>query len=476
MNIHSFQMWTESSSWWQFLGSFVFVHLVTLIGFLLALLIVGRMFNEKRNPGNIFAWALAIFFVPYVSVPLYFLFGGYKNQRLVRNKKATLLLAAEAAGENSPKTLLHKKWPGNSFHLLDNGQIAMERLYHEINNAQESIWIMTYIIGNDSTGQEIVKLLAQRAREGIDVKLMVDAFGSFGKTRKFLDPIREAGGQAIGFMPVLPLQTKTSANLRNHRKIAIFDAKRAIVGGQNLDERFLGNLGNPKLFLDFSAVIEGPAVTAMIRIFLSDWCYANDQNPEYFRNSLAKVIAPAGESLIEVIASGPDGEQDALWEKLIKLTQDSKHHIDIVTPYFVPDEVLFQTLLIKARAGHSIRLIVPKKSNQMLVDFARHYYLRKLHNAGVKVLLYENGMLHAKLFLVDNELAMLGSANMDIRSMFVNFEIGVFMNSQEPVNELINWMVKLLPNCIAYEDSKYVKVGENRRIIEDFTHLLVPLL
>ncbi|OIO58641.1 MAG: cardiolipin synthase [Verrucomicrobia bacterium CG_4_10_14_3_um_filter_43_23] len=478
METNPLYLWAhEHDSVWNFLSTVVVAHLITLVGFLFALLIVGRMFNEKRNPSNIFAWTLAIFFVPYVSVPLYFLFGGFKSQRLVKNKKHVIGLAAEVAGVTNISEWMDRQWSGNSFELLGDGEVAYDAFCREIKNATKNIAIMTYIITNDPIGQKILELLIQKTKEGVDVKLLVDAFGSLGSAGKFLQPLRDAGGQAVRFMPMIPVHTKTSANLRNHRKMAIFDEKRVIIGGQNIDERFLGKLGNPKLFHDFSVLIEGPAVDAMQRIFISDWCFTTGENPEKFRDLMACTAQPAGDVPIGVVASGPDSDNgDTLWEKLIKLIQDSKEHIDIVTPYFAPDEVLFQSLLVKAKAGHSIRLIIPEKSNQTLVDFARHYYLRKLYKAGVNILLYKPGMLHAKLFIVDKKVGMLGSANMDIRSMFVNFEISIFVSTKEPIDILQAWLDKLLPLCTPYGESKQASAGENRRIMEDFAHLLVPLL
>ncbi len=460
----------------HYLHEFMFAHLSTFVGFILAILIVGHLFNERRTPSNIFAWSFFVFFVPYLGVPLYFLFGGRKSRRLVKNKKRVMDVAKEVAAEAGDRSLGSGPIGGNSFRLLGDGEVAFAEVCDSIDSATHSISIMTYILGNDETGREVVSRLTRRAAEGVEVRLLVDALGSLGKGGKFLRGLREAGGMTARFMPVMPLQTKTSANLRNHRKIAIFDGSKAIVGGQNLDNRFLGREPTADRFMDCGAVIEGPAVQSLNRIFLGDWCFASGDNPKDLRRAFERLPAPAGEEEMQIIASGPDIEGDPLWEAYVALVQDCERELTIVTPYFVPDEVLFQSLIVKARSGRHVRLIIPERSNHPLVDFARGHFLRRLVDAGVDVQLYRPRMLHAKIMIRDGKLAILGSANVDMRSLFVNFEIGLVQKSPGPVNELQAWVTSLLPDCVSYVDVPTAKAGRGRRVVEDFAHLVAPLL
>jgi cardiolipin synthase len=304
----------------------------------------------------------------------------------------------------------------------------------------------------------------------------LDALGCFGTAGKFVDPLRQAGGRTARFMPVLPLQTKASANLRNHRKFAVFDHNRVIVGGQNIDHRFIDSQNSPGLFLDFSAQIEGPVVAAFNRNFVSDWCFASGDSPTDYQSLLAHIPPSHGTEVAEVLASGPDVAGDPLWERLLVLVQQCRREITIVTPYFVPDEVLFRSLIIQAHCGRHVRIIVPESSNHIIADFARHFYLRQLHDAGVEVLLYTPKMMHAKLVLVDGEVALMGSANMDMRSLFVNFEIGVLLYSPDAIHDLTAWTDQLRLDCVTYLDSGHAGAGANRRLMEDFSHLLGPLL
>ena len=461
---------------WSYILTFVVTHFVTLATILVGFLIVSHLLKEKKSPSYTFAWVLLILFIPFVGIPMYFFLGGRKSNRVLKNKKAVQALAAEISGAHSPKDISESEWQNNTLELLPDDITAYNKLCEEINNATENICIITYVLGSDKTAKTIIQLLCKKAKAGVEVKLLVDALGSFGHVWHITRPLVEAGGAVARFMPVIPLQTKTSANLRNHRKIAIFDYKRAIVGGQNLDTRFLGPTPDPKRFKDFSVTIEGPAVESLRRIFVSDWCFTSGESPRKYEKILAKHSENTGDQVLKVIASGPDCVGDPLWEQLITLVQECQEELTIVTPYFVPDEVLFRSLMVKAYAGKKINLIVPEKSNQFWVDFARNYYLRQLDESGVNILLYEPGMLHAKLFLVDGHTGMIGSANMDIRSFFVNFEIGIMLESQQSIDTMRDWTDEVIKSCKSYKDSKYAYPKCKRRLVEDISHLLIPLL
>ncbi len=462
------------------LAAFLWANLFSLLGFVLALLIIGRMLNEKRQPSNIFAWSLLVLVFPVVGVPLYFLVGGRKSRWLVKKKQAIQRLALKAANDARPHEQAHQtlsnKFEGNDFTLLGNGMETFEALCREIENAERSIHIMTYILGKDETGRRVRDLLAKKAAAGIEVRLLIDAFGSFFTRGRFLQSIQAAGGEAVRFIPVLPLQTHTSANLRNHRKIAVIDNERAIVGGQNIEKRFMGAKSDPNRFLDFSVLVQGPIVATLNRIFLTDWAYAAKTSPHDFREIFAHRPDPCGESAMEVIASGPDVEGDLLWDRIITLVQECRRKVTIVTPYFIPDEVLFRSLMVKAHMGKRIRIILPEKSNHTLADLARNHYLRQLHDSGAEILLHPGKMIHGKIMLVDNTCALIGSANIDMRSLFVNFEIGLLITTPADIALLHSWVERLLDKCKRFEEYPIARFGNTRRMSEQFAKLLVPLL
>lgn len=463
-------------------------HLLTVGGFLLALFLIARLLTEKRQPGNTLAWLLVIVLIPYVGVPLYLFLGGRKLQRLVARKSrlAPSLDGAEAFDipsqvSQTAQAINASGAPppvgGNSVELLTTGEAMYAAMEQQIRQAKHSIHITTFILGRDDTGRRILKLLCDRAREGIKVRLLLDAVGSMFSSRGFVDPLRKCGGQVHRFMPVLPFVTRTSANLRNHRKIAVFDQHTAIVGGHNLAVEYMGPTPNRKRWRDFSAVVSGPAGALLNEIFLADWSFASGEKFEVLHKELrADAIRPEGHSVLQVVASGPDVEGDSLYEGILSMIQEAHERIWIITPYFIPDEVLWRSLMVKARAGIDVTLVLPERSNHPITDYARRHHIRELLKAGARVLLYAPGMMHSKAVLVDQRIAMFGSPNFDLRSLFVNFEIGIVVYSEAEVKAMHAWAEDLMSHCREMKPERRKRSRVIGNMLEDIARLLAPLL
>jgi len=312
--------------------------------------------------------------------------------------------------------------------LARDGSDTLGALRDGIAGARRRISIGTYILAHDAVGRELVGLLARRAREGVEVRLLIDAVGSRTLPWFVLGRLRAAGVQVARFNPVLSLRGRGSANWRNHRKIAAFDGEVAIVGGQNLGGQYIGSNPSRRRFRDASFRITGPAANHLEHVFLTDWCQATGAEPASLRDILLENVGVAGADRAEVIDSGPDAEGDPLREALGRLVDEARESVDIVTPYFIPDAPLLAALVRAARGGRSVRVIVPRRSDHRLTDFARRPYLRALAEAGATIRLYGPGVLHTKLVLIDGERALVGSANVDMRSFFLNYEIGVLVS------------------------------------------------
>ena len=461
-------------------------HLLTVGGFLLAVFLIARLVSEKRQPGNTMAWLLVIVLIPYVGVPLYLLLGGRKLRRLVARKSP--LAPAPAAGAAAPAAAgdpvaqalaasgASPLLGGNAVRFLTSGEEAFAEFERRIRGARHTIHLMTFILGRDDTGRRLVQLLTERARAGVKVRLLLDAVGCLLTSRGFVEPLRRAGGEAHRFLPVLPLQWRGSANLRNHRKIAVFDGESAILGGHNLAAEYMGPAPSANRWRDFGAVIEGPAVAQLSTVFLADWRYAGGQAVDAPGAGGAREPAAGGHGSLQVVASGPDVAGDPLYEGIVSFIQEAKRRIWIITPYFIPDEVIFRSLLVKARTGREVRLLVPARSNHPITDHARRYYLRELHRAGAHVHLYQPGMMHSKGMIVDDRVGLLGSANFDLRSLFVNFEIGVFVYSEPEVRAMRVWAQELL----AHSEPMTADQPSRRRLLgniaEDLSRLFAPML
>jgi cardiolipin synthase len=460
-------------------------HVSTVVGFVLALFFFARLMHERRAPANTFAWILVVVFIPWLGVPLYLMLGGRKLRRLVRDKKALVQTVPEICrAETSHVCLPVAKTVGaaggfapvggNQVRFLLTGEEEFAELERRILAARHSIHIATFILSSDATGRRIVDLLAKRAREGVRVRLLLDALGCLVTSHGFVDPVRDAGGEVGRFMPVMPFAPRGSANLRSHRKIAIFDGATAIIGGRNIAREYMGATPNPKRWRDFGAVIEGPGAVVLGEVFIADWCFVMRQPPDAIRADAQAGGAPTrGSCELQIVASGPDVPGDPLYEGIVSMIQQAERNIWIVTPYFIPDEVLLRSMIVKARAGCSVTLVVPAKSNHPVTDFARRNFTRQLVKAGGHVLLYTPGMIHAKAIVVDGSVALFGSPNFDLRSLFVNFEVGVLVYTEPDIARIRDWIDDVMAKCVVPTIAKPSLLSS---IAEDLCGLLAPIL
>lgn len=474
----------------QFLAESIWAEIFSVAGFLLAFFLIARLMSEKKAPANTFAWLLVIVLIPYLGVPLYLLFGGRKLRSLVAHKRRLRPALPSHAATSHPsafaptpvaQTIISagggRPVSGNCLSLIVTGEEDFHEFEKRIRGARHSIHITAFILGRDETGRRLVNLLAQRAREGVKVRLLLDALGCLVSSRGFVQPIRDAGGEVARFMPVLPFTSRRSANLRNHRKIAVFDHTVALVGGRNLAHEYMGPTAYNKRWRDFGAVVEGPAAALLNEVFIADWCFATRQA----RATLHAEIPPhvgqsCGPSDLQVVASGPDVPGDPLYEGIVSMIQEAKQQICIITPYFIPDDVLLRSLIVKARAGCKITLVFPAKSNHPITDFARRHYVREMQRAGARVLLTAPPMLHAKAMIVDRSVGLLGSANFDLRSLFVNFEIGVFVHSPADVAAMATWADAIIAESHELKLDPKQRRRLSANIAEDLSRLLAPLL
>ncbi|MDQ8180503.1 cardiolipin synthase [Pelagicoccus sp. SDUM812005] len=451
-------------------------HLGAILGLGLGVILIARLMREKRRPSNTFAWLLVIILAPYIGVPLFLLIGGRKIKKLTSDKRSLRLHPHEYDQdfiEDSPFGLLGH---GNKTRFLPDATDAYDVLIESIQNAKTSIDITTFILSHDAVGRRVVKELSRKAKEGVAVRLLLDAIGSFGKKTFYMLELEKAGGKIERFMPVFPIAFPGATNLRNHRKIALFDKQSAIIGGRNIGREYMGPNPSKSRWTDFGVEISGPAVSALNTIFEEDWAFASRKRGyKAVPQSVVKPV-PGGESTIEIMASGPDTPDDPLYEKVLASIQDAESSITIVTPYFIPDEVLQRTLSVKARTGKEVTIIVPKRSNHRITDLARRTFLRELQASGVKVLAYEREMMHGKALLIDEKLAMTGSANMDLRSLFVNFEVAAFFYSQPDIKEVESWIKDVSSRCTELQAEQLERQRYLKGLAEDLSHLIAPLL
>ena len=469
----------------------VIAHFLEIIGYLLALILIPRILLERRHPGATIAWLLAIGLIPFLGVPLYFLIGGKKIERISKKKGLCLgdkglELKLPDDGHLTPDNLrianllmntgAFPPVADNQVTIIDDGVAAFTTLVNLLKNAEKSIEISTFILGRDQVGRAFVELLARKAREGIQVRLLLDALGCFWTRRNFVRPLKDAGGQVGVFLPLLPLRRRWSANLRNHRKIAIIDGSQAFVGGMNLAKEYMGPTASKKKWKDVCMTIAGSSVEHMRTVFWQDWAYSTGEAVE--SNYSCPVISSGnGEgNIVQVVADGPDIPERPLYSGVLAALYRAQETISVVTPYFVPDEPLSAALELAARMGRDVRLIMPERSNHPLVDLAGGSFLPDLVAAGVRFYRYQPGMLHAKLITIDQKLAVVGSANMDIRSFQLNFELATFLYDPGDVRQVLQVMEALLRESRLVTREEVEEKNKIRRFSEDICRVFSPLL
>jgi cardiolipin synthase len=414
------------------------------------------MLYHRRSPSAIIAWLLSIILIPYISVPLYLIIGLRKRKN--RYKKSSLKLKTQPNDQN------------RHFEIYTDSTKAYKAFMECIKNAKSSIYISTYIFEYDKVTKEIVKALIKKAQEGVEIKILLDSLGSIVLylTQYRLRELKKAGVEIEFFMPIFRMPFRNYINLRNHRKIYIFDNERVLSGGANLSDEYIGPVFSKKRWEDIMFLIEGSSVEQYFEIFASDWFYASEERLQFG----TELQEPYGDIYLQVVPSGPDMDRDAFYEALLLAIYRAKEKIYIITPYFIPNNSLIEALIIAHHKGVDVRLITPKESNHTIVNLVRSSYMRELEEAGIKIHLYNGAMLHAKAILFDGKSVVLGSVNFDNRSLFLNYEVALFVYSQKIIKEMEEWADKLIANSsFGTKD-----VSDMRRVFENLMRIMAPQL
>ena len=416
------------------------------------------VFLEKRKPENIIAWLTALTFLPIIGFLFYIVFGSglsVRTRRMIKKKRISerdiirnikgiqTLEEAKVDGilkdDQELVSLCYSygsyPLPGNDIKIYTNGSDKLADLKKDLLNAKKSINIEYYIFANDKTGNDIMKILCQKAREGVDVKLIYDSIGSRKAPRRFFKKLEDAGGQVGEFFP--PFMhirlINLKLNYRNHRKVVVVDGKIGYTGGINIRNDHLGLDKKLKPWRDTHIRVEGAGVYALQNIFLDDWRYCkNDNTPLrlYLENGYFPSPTIKGNATTQLVTSGPDSAVPKILEAYVKMITNAKKRVYIQTPYFIPDDVFISALRIAVKSGIDVRIMVPKIPDKKTVYLATLSYLKEVAELGIKIYLY-NGFLHSKTLLVDDNKLSIGTCNTDNRSFRLNFEDTVIIYSKE---------------------------------------------
>jgi len=438
-------------------------HVASILGFILGVILITQILRNPRKPSATIGWLLIIVLVPLVGIPLYLIFGGRKFIKLKKNKGVMLLPELNKTNQHALNTLLVSLGlpaasENNLIHFHQNGKHAWQELISLLRRAKQSVDIAIFILAKDKVGDKIIALLEQKASQGVTIKILLDGVGSLSLPKNKLTHLIKLGAKVAWFNPVLHLPFHTRTNLRNHRKMIIIDKKIVWTGGRNLAEEYLGEHCPKECWIDLSFTQQGSIVNIYQAIFDADWNFSNHDNSEV--KLITKQQGSEGDSLIQIIPSGPDVTDDPIYVAVLSACYSAKNKISIVTPYFVPNSGIQEALKLAALRGVEVNLILPEKSNHRLADIARNRYLRELTSAGTKVWLISDKMVHAKAIVFDDDFAMAGSANLDNRSLFLNCEIMNGFYSQADISWLSRWLDDLKNQSSAYQPTPIGAVGE----------------
>jgi cardiolipin synthase len=430
--------------------------------YLLALVLTARLLRSQREPTAMLAWIFALFTLPGLGLLVYWLLGSSRLRRKVgRRRRRVARLAgqlkhwtgasaaptAEAPALRLPEDLAGiaqlgsrlagmPALDGNEVVILEESNATYEALEESLRSARHHIHMQYYIWQPDETGQHFRDLVAERARAGVECRLLLDAVGCRRIGRHFLRPLLDAGVQVAFFMPlwVFPLRKRWSLHLRNHRKIVVVDGQAAFMGSQNIGDEYRGRLRRLSPWYDTHMRLSGPGALLLQQTFAEDWYLAVRErldSEEYFQ-----VRRGSGPSIVQILPTGPDQSVSTLAQIMFAAVSSAHASIQIATPYFVPDLAVRLALVHACYRGVKVRLVLPTRSDSRLALWAARSFYPELIDAGVEIYEYGAGVIHSKLVTVDDRWCMLGSANMDARSFRLNFEVTALIYDPQVVSGL----------------------------------------
>jgi len=448
----------------------------------------------RRSPDSARTWLLLMFFLPVPGLLLYLLIGRptYPRRRKERLARARELL------DDAAREIAHSKacrrpqlspnfsqaarliesvgrFPalgGNSIALNSDYEGVVDALIADIDGAQDHVHILMYIFADDEVGTRVIDALSRASALGVTCRVLIDAIGSRPWAQNVLERLRAAGVEADTALPVAPWRRGSArADLRNHRKIAIVDGKIAYVGSQNvIRAEAAKNIFNEELV----ARVAGPVVVELETVFAVDWFLETDEilsGPQYFRH-----LPGAGTTTAQVMPSGPDYGEEGLGQLTVALVHAARERVVITTPYFIPDTAVLLALRTAASRGVTVQLIVPHISDNRFVQLAQQSYYSELLEADVKVYLYRGRFLHSKHLSIDDDIVLIGSSNIDVRSFVLNAEITLISYDRDVALSLRSEQERCLAASVRLKEAEWAARPPATKLAENLARLISPLL
>ena len=450
-----------------------------------------RVVLRNHDTVKTLAWIMVFVFIPFLGLLLYFFFGRNTRKKKMAGKRLMSQIKQRGAfgSVNRVKRNISDEYqslatffenvssasvlPFDEAEVITETELFAERLFDMVYAAENHIHIQFYIIEDDDFGCHLRDALVEKARQGVEVRLIYDSVGCWKVRGKFFDSMRSAGVQVEEFLKVYFPLLSNRVNYRNHRKVVVVDGKVGLVGGCNIADRYLRGLKGGT-WRDTMLLLRGASVNGLQAAFAVDWYFANRTliNEEcYF-----PVVSSARKSYVQVVTSNPVGDLRTIVSGYMKILSLAKSYVYLQTPYFMPDEAFLQALKNCAMSGVDVRLMIPEHSDSVVADYAAMSHLGTLLDSGVKVYLYRGGMLHAKTIVCDGNLSSIGSTNLDSRSFFYNFEVSAFVYDKAVASDMQKAFLNDMKHCHRVTVNEYRRRPVYRRCTESFIKLFSPLL
>ncbi|WP_066188237.1 MULTISPECIES: cardiolipin synthase [Gracilibacillus] len=470
---------------------------VLIFNIILSMVII---FLERKSATSSWAWILVLTFIPLVGFVLYLIFGRQLSKKPIFTWDTKSKLGVKTAVQHQLRELesdqfvledtrlneykdlfyLHLR-NGDAIYSHDNdvkvftdGKRKFHSLLEDIANAKDHIHLQYYIVRSDDLSKRITEALSKKAREGVEVRFLYDDLGSRSFRRKLIKKMRQAGAEVEGFFPPLIPKVNLKINHRNHRKIAVIDGKIAYIGGFNIGDEYIGKVQKFGYWRDTHLRITGSAVKHLQTRFILDWNQASRHDIEY--NERYYAAQPTGKIGMQIVSSGPDSEWEQIKHGYMKMIMSAKDYVYIQTPYFIPDESLFDAVKIACLSGVDVRIMIPNKPDHPFVYWATYSYIGELLKSGATVYTYQQGFLHAKMIVVDSKIASVGTANIDVRSFRLNFEINAFLYNETLAEMLVDEFEKDMEHSTRLTYELYQQRSVMIKVKEAVSRLISPIL
>lgn len=472
-----------------------FVFLSTVVFLLNTISVFSLIFIERRESTTTWAWLLILLVLPGVGFLVYLIFGqNLSRQKLFREKKindkikTTGFKAEKKYEENQQRDsnyndliLMNYNNSGalytelNEIKTYTNGEDKFRQLFNDIRLAKNFIHIEYYIFRFDDLGKALIDELRIKVSEGVEVRLLVDGMGSKYLKKKEIRFIESLGIKISMFFPGVLPHINIRINYRNHRKIVVIDGYIGYVGGFNVGNEYVNRGKQFKFWRDTHIRIEGEAVKELNKRFLLDWDYASNENIRdmqmYFPKP--KVCGNVG---VQIVSSGPDHMDEYIKNGYMKIINNARRYVYIQTPYLVLDQPMLEALKISALSGVDVRIIAPGAPDHFFMEWMLSANIGILLNYGIKIYRYDNGFIHSKTIVADGEVCSIGTANLDIRSFKLNFEVNAFIYDKDFSKEQENIFLNDQKNCKIINKEEYERRSRALRIKESLIRLIAPIL